>query len=74
MILDNEIEIKVNHIKVKYYKSLGYDCKGSDIITIDVNHLSKGSNYKINVKCDICGFEKKLTYHKYLSNIKNSGI
>lgn len=33
--------------------------------------LSKGSNVKINCKCDICGKEKILKYQDYIKNTKN---
>jgi hypothetical protein len=36
-----------------------------------INALSKGSNKKIKVKCDVCGNEKMLSYRKYTKNIEN---
>jgi hypothetical protein len=42
-----------------------------DIINILVSELSLNSKRKIDVKCDICGKEKKLCYAKYLKNITN---
>jgi len=33
----------------------------------------KGSNIKIDVKCDVCGYEKKLSFRSYNKNINNGG-
>ena len=59
MILNNKIKIKINPNSREYYNSVGYCCKNYDIIEVDVLDLSKGSNIEIEVKCDICGDEKK---------------
>lgn len=75
MILTKEIKIKVAFQKVKYYRELGYDVKAHDVINVKVEHLSPGSNNRIQVKCDICGKEKDVSYRKYLQNINNgSGL
>lgn len=48
----------------KYYKNLGYDVS-KEKIEIDINHLSLGSKYKIEVKCNYCGVVKKIDYNSY---------
>lgn len=73
MIIDKEIEIVLNSQNIKHYRDLGWDCKPNDKIIIPIEHLSKGSNYKINVRCDICTNEKLLIYNKYLKNVNNGG-
>jgi hypothetical protein len=45
-----------------------------DVITVDVNHLTKSSFYKVNVKCDCCGTEKDIHYYLYLKNIGKKNI
>lgn len=73
MILDKTIKIKLNSQNIRYYRDLGYNCNPGDELTILTNQLSKGSNYKINVMCDLCFVKKELVYHKYLKNINNGG-
>lgn len=70
MILTEEINIKLNAQNIRHYIDLGYKCNPHDEICVKINDLSDGSNYKIRVKCDICGKEKELKYHFYLKNIK----
>jgi len=69
MLLTKEIKIKVNSTTFKHYKECGYDFKCGEEIIIDVNHLTKSSEYKVKVKCDVCSSEKQLSYGKYLKNI-----
>ena len=59
---------------MNHYNSIGYKCKGGDIIEINNTDLTQGSNYKVNVKCDFCSHEKKLPYFKYLKNISNGSL
>jgi len=70
MILENKIKIKIYRRNIGHYNSLGYKVNLDDTIEIFVNELPKGTSIKINVKCDVCGKEKKLSYQKYLKNIK----
>jgi len=65
MILDKVIKVKISSRTFKYYKDKGYDVKMNKTIDIDINDLSKGSNIEVNVKCDICGIEKTLSYKTY---------
>ena len=74
MLLENEIQIKVNSTTLKHYRSKGYIVNMYDLINIKINDLTKSSNYKIKVKCDICGDEKELPYNCYLKNIKKHNI
>ena len=70
MILNNRIDVKIYSKNSNYYKNLGYiNIKNNDIINIPIEELSSGSHVKVDVKCDICGSIKKLSYQKYLSNI-----
>lgn len=74
MITDDTIRITLNAQNIRYYRNLGYKCNPGDSVIILIDHLSSGSNYKINVKCDFCGKEKQLLYHKYLKNTKNNSV
>ena len=73
MIITKEVKIKINPQNIKHYINLGYVCNPRDEIIIKTEHLSKGSNYKIRVKCDKCGKEKNLIYLKYFENINRGG-
>ncbi len=70
MILDSFITMRVNNRHKKFYIEKGYDIKKHNIISIKIEDLLLNSNIKINVKCDICGTEKLLSYIKYNKNIK----
>ena len=71
MILDEFIKTTISHLNIDYYLSLGYkDIKCNQKIEIPVSHLPLESNLKINVKCDVCGNEKILSYQKYNKNIE----
>jgi len=72
MIITKEVKIKLNNRHIKHYKKLGYDTTQKEFF-VKVEHLLKNSNYKIDVKCDKCDKEKKLSYHKYNKNLNNGG-
>jgi hypothetical protein len=74
MIVSKNINIKVSCKTITKLRSLGYDVKINDIISIPIEHLDNGSHIKVDVKCEICGLEKSIMYQKYLKNIKNCGI
>ena len=66
MILSESINLKINNGNLPYYKSLGYEqIKIGDIISINIDKLSKGSNFIINVKCDYCECVKNISYKLY---------
>ena len=71
MIKINKIEIKTTNKNIGYYNKLGYDVKSGDIIIINVNDLPKTSKYKIDVSCDECKEDYKISYFSYLRNIRN---
>ena len=74
MILTKKIEIIISRNTLNYYNLLGYDVKTNDIVIIPIKDLQKGSNLKIMVKCDICGFEKELSYNNYNKNISKYNL
>lgn len=75
MILDTEIEIIVASRKLKFYQNLGYKVMHkNEKLLIKIEHLSLQSHLLVTVKCDICGFIKKLSYDKYYKNTKNINI
>lgn len=57
------VPLNINKLK-KFYPSIQY----SDVIEIDIKHLSEKSPIVIECSCDLCGSEKKLAYLKYIKN------
>ena len=75
MILSKEIEIKINSTSLNHYKERGYsNIKMGDSIKVKIDDLTPSTFYEIDVKCDVCGNEKKLKYYIYNKNIKKTGI
>jgi len=71
MIITDRLDIKVGPSTVEHYKNLGYIFKMlKTTINIPVEHLVGFSKYLIDVKCDICGNERKLKYKIYYKNTK----
>ena len=75
MILDKKIEININPRNKTYYEKKGYVIETSQMIKtkicVLVDDLHIGSTTKINIKCDICGSEKKMEYRHYYNNLKD---
>lgn len=74
MIIDEKILVKIDRSNIEYYTNAGFSVKLKDIISINPNILQRGSNKKINVKCDKCGKHRELKYQKYMDNFENGGI
>ncbi len=76
MILSEYVFIclKFNSNIIKYYVDKGYIFNKNDEFRIKVEDLHKNSSIKVDVKCDICESEKKLTYSKYIKNVSNGGF
>ena len=74
MLLTKEIKIKVNSTGLKHYLSKGYNAKVGEELIIKTEDLTKSSDYKVMVKCDVCGEEKELRYNKYLKNIEKYNL
>lgn len=71
MLLTKEVEIKLNNNTISHYHNLGYKGKAGDLILVDVNHLTKGSHFKVDVLCDYCN-EVIITipYYNYINELK----
>ena len=65
MILDKNVEVKLNSRNLKRLLDLGYFGKIGDKINVLIEHLSRGSKCIINVKCDICDNQKEVSYLNY---------
>ena len=66
MILTREIHIKITESNYPYYENLGYDVTIGEELIIPVELLSKGSQHRIECKCDICGTVKEVIFKNYI--------
>lgn len=74
MILTREIKVKITESNYSYYEEMGYDdVILGELLIIPVELLSKGSQYRIDCKCDICGFEKSVIFKNYVKYGNNWG-
>ena len=67
MLLTKEIIIRINNLNSHIYPNY----TRGEYIKINVGELSTKSGIKVDVKCDFCGFLKKIPYRKYILNTKN---
>jgi hypothetical protein len=74
MILTDKIKVKVSQKNITHFQNIGLNIVLKEIIEISPTLLNKGSHLEIDVKCDICGLEKKLSYISYRKNIENSNF
>lgn len=72
MIIDEIIKVKKNSNNFKHYSSLKYEVDVNQYFHIKVQDLAKNSHINVNVKCDICGLEKTISYFSYQRNINAS--
>ncbi len=72
MILTQEVKIYLTPNTIKYYLNMGYIGKTRDCITVKIEDLPKGSNYEIEVACDICEKIRFSTYYTYNTITKNN--
>lgn len=70
MILTEKVLIRISPSSYKHFKNLGYDVFSGKFSLVSVKDLLPYSKIKINVKCDICGLEKILSYVDYRRNLK----
>ena len=73
MVLIDRLEIKVTNKNVGHYIKLGYQIKSGDTVIINVTDLPITSKHKIDVSCDNCKKEYKISYFSYLRNVRDDG-
>ena len=72
MIIDKKIKVKITRKNLPHYIKFFQDLNLKDIIEVDIEtELTKGSNIKINAKCDICGIERTLSFQMYNRNLNS---
>ena len=68
MIVSDKIQITITQSNINHYIYFYNDIKIKDIIYVNVNELTKGSHYKIKMKCDVCGEESESEYNILYKN------
>lgn len=86
MVLDKEVQIKVNNRTAQIYKDKGYDIPmtigvhGNIIFdttkyfTIKVEDLESTSTVKVHTSCDFCGNRKTMSYRDYCRKLDDNGL
>jgi hypothetical protein len=75
MLLDSVIIINVKSSRtISMLDKLEIFTKIGDLIKLPIDKLWKKSNIKVNVKCDICEFEKVINFSMYNKNISKYGV
>ncbi len=74
MILTKTVKFKLNQFNSHHFKRLGYEVEGKDEIDVKIEDVGKGSMIRIDVKCDLCGKEKKIGYRKYFKNFNKYSV
>lgn len=72
MIIEKNIEVKINSSKVSYFRELGYEVSSGDICLIEVKDLTPGSNIRYSVECDLC--KSQFTITNKIFRRHNSGV
>ena len=72
MILTEYIDIKINTKTKKHYNDLGYEGTVGNMITVKIEHLTKGCRSEIETICDYCKLNiTVLKYSTYIAHRKN---
>ena len=73
-LITKTVKMKWNPRNKKYYESLGYFyTKIGDEFELKIDDLAKGSNIKVDCKCDGCGKNLLWLYNDYNNLVKNDG-
>ena len=73
MLLTKKIEIIVNSRVVSHFRELGYITGANKKLIVLIEHLNKGSHSIVEVSCDLCNHETRMSYKDYLNIIKYDG-
>lgn len=73
MILDKEVNIKMNSKHISKYRDLGYICNVGEYSLISIEHLPRYSKCEINVSCDDCYEHNKILYINYTKKLEEQG-
>lgn len=72
MIIDKQVAVKITKRNIEHYLQFYPLLKLKDNIYVDIeNQLMKGSNQKVNVKCDLCGSDRYINFQMYNRNLNS---
>lgn len=75
MIIDKDILIDIrSSVIIHKLNEIGIYSKIGDMVSISIDKLWMHSNFKINVRCDVCGAEKLLQYNLYNKNVSKYNL
>ena len=74
MLVNKRISVNISYRNVTHYRKLGYDAVIGNNLEINTIDLPIVSHQKVDVKCELCGNEINLTYHKYIENKNRHGF
>ena len=73
MILDEFVEINITVRNISYYREIGYDVNTNNAIRVHVKDVYIGSRVIVNVECELCRSQNKISLCHYTKNSKNGG-
>lgn len=73
MIKEKKINTTISSNTFNHYKKLGYYVKKGNIISVNIEHLTKSSHVLITGICDYCGSELKMMFKTYKIRTEKSG-
>lgn len=86
MVLDTEVQMKVNSRTVKLYEGKGYKIPmrigshnklvydDSKYFSVKIEDLEPTSTVLVNTTCDICGVKKLMPYREYYRQLDDVGL
>ncbi len=86
MILDKQVQMRVNSRTVKMYQAKGYKIpmrigsKGRMVFddtkyfTVNIEDVDKESTVLVRTACDVCGEEKVMAYREYMRQVDENGF
>jgi len=70
MLISESVEIIFNPANKFHYLEKGYDYVKGKMIMVPIEHLTLGSNIKVEVLCDYCGEKLIMAYKSYNQRLK----
>ena len=68
MIIEKEVDYKVNARSLKYYHEKGYKCHVGDTIKVKIEDLRELSSPSIHYECDGCGDIIELPFRNFTAH------
>ena len=67
MLISKTADVIWNSRNKKHYVDKGYEFTGmGSVFSVNVEHLTKGSQAFVDLKCDYCGTTYKIQWYSYM--------